>query len=173
MREALAMRPSTSPSALLPPPTCSSRLPQLCSFAGLRWSAPRFRVKEQADAVVGVSKGAPGCSVRLGVPASNVSQHRQRANVIRNDHAQNADLPRKYSKREKKPFPIPVLELRRRAKARMKAAEGKPRQPMPPPKNGMLVHRLIPVAYRVYNARILLINHLRRLMKVVPVKGCK
>ena len=107
------------------------------------------------------------------VPTLNVCQSRQRAVVIRNEHAQNADFPRKYSKREKKPFPIPVLELRRRAKERMKAAQGKPKQPMPPPKNGMPVRRLIPVAYKVYNARILLINNLKRLMKVVPVKGCK
>jgi hypothetical protein len=55
----------------------------------------------------------------------------------------------------------------------MKAAQGKPKRPLPPPKNGMLVHRLIPVAYGVYNARILLINSLKRLMKVVSVKGCK
>jgi len=107
------------------------------------------------------------------VPALTVCRPHQRAAVIRNEHAQNADLPRKYSKREKKPFPIPVLELRRRAKERMKAAQGKPKRPLPPPKNGMLVRRLIPVAYKVYNARILLINNLRKLMKVVPVKGCK
>ncbi|KAK3159012.1 hypothetical protein QOZ80_2AG0144510 [Eleusine coracana subsp. coracana] len=107
------------------------------------------------------------------IPGSSIYQPHQRAAVIRNEHNQNADFPQTYSKREKKPFPIPVLELRRRAKARMKAAQGKPKRPMPPPKNGMLVKRLIPVAYRVYNARILLINNLKRLMKVVPVKGCK
>ncbi|RLN07108.1 APO protein 2, chloroplastic [Panicum miliaceum] len=173
MREALAMRPSTSPLVLLHPPTCSSRLLPLRSFVGLRWSGPRFQVRERAGAVVGVVNGTPGCGLRLGVPALTVCRPHQRAAVIRNEHAQNADLPRKYSKREKKPFPIPVLELRRRAKERMKAAQGKPKRPLPPPKNGMLVRRLIPVAYKVYNARILLINNLRKLMKVVPVKGCK
>lgn len=167
------MRSSTSASALLHPPTCPSRLPPLRSFVGFRWSAPRFQVRERAGAVVGVVNGTTGCSLRLGVPALTVCRPHQRAAVIRNEHAQNADLPRKYSKREKKPFPIPVLELRRRAKERMKAAQGKPKRPLPPPKNGMLVHRLIPVAYKVYNARILLINNLRKLMKVVPVKGCK
>ncbi|TVU28393.1 hypothetical protein EJB05_19910 [Eragrostis curvula] len=173
MREALAMRPSVSPTALLPAPRCSSRLPSLRHFIGLRWSAARLQARERADAVGGVAKGAPGCCLRLGLPASNIYQSRQRASVIRSEHTQNADFPKKYSKREKKPFPIPVLELRRRAKARMKAAQGKPKRPMPPPKNGMLVNRLIPVAYKVYNARILLINNLKRLMKVVPVKGCK
>jgi hypothetical protein len=106
-------------------------------------------------------------------PASSASQPCHRAIVIRNDNSQNADFPRNYSKREKKPFPIPVVELRRRARQRMKQAEGKPKRSLPPPKNGLLVHRLIPEAYRVYNARILLINNLKRLMKVVPVKGCK
>ncbi|VAI60554.1 unnamed protein product [Triticum turgidum subsp. durum] len=106
-------------------------------------------------------------------PASSASQPCYSSTVIRNDNSQNADFPRNYSKREKKPFPIPVLELRRRARQRMKEAEGKPRGPPPPPKNGLLVQRLIPEAYRVYNARILLINNLKRLIKVVPVKGCK
>ncbi|CAN6233563.1 unnamed protein product [Urochloa humidicola] len=167
------MRPSIPSSFLLPPPTCSSCLPPLRSFVGLRWSVPRFQVRGRAGAVVGVANGKSGCSLRLGVPTLTVFRPHQRAAVIRNEHAQNADLPRNYSKREKKPFPIPVLELRRRAKERMKAAQGKPKRPLPPPKNGMLIRRLIPVAYKVYNARILLINNLRRLMKVVPVKGCK
>ncbi|EMS56751.1 hypothetical protein TRIUR3_16773 [Triticum urartu] len=170
---AAAMRPSSSPYPLPPPPTCSSRLPQLRSFVGLRWSAPRVQVRRQLDAVAGIGSGARGCGGRFRAPASSASQPCYSSIVIRNDNSQNADFPRNYSKREKKPFPIPVLELRRRARQRMKEAEGKPRGPPPPPKNGLLVQRLIPEAYRVYNARILLINNLKRLMKVVPVKGCK
>lgn len=114
-----------------------------------------------------------GCSRRFRAPASSVSQPCHGAIVISNDNSQNADFPRNYSKRQKKPFPIPVVELRRRARQRMKEAAGKPKRQLPPPKNGMLVKRLIAEAYRVYNARILLINNLRRLMKVVPVNGCK
>lgn len=39
------MMPSTSsPYPLLAPPTCSSRLPPLRCFVGLRWSAPRIQV---------------------------------------------------------------------------------------------------------------------------------
>ncbi|MQM07848.1 hypothetical protein Taro_040698 [Colocasia esculenta] len=93
--------------------------------------------------------------------------------VIRCDHPQNSDLPRYYSKREKKPFPVPILELRRAARERQKSLRGKPRRPMPPPKNGMLVKSMIPVAYDVLNARIMLINNLRKLMKVVTVHACK
>ncbi|KAM3225258.1 hypothetical protein ACQJBY_058169 [Aegilops geniculata] len=166
------MRPSSSPYPLPPPPTCSSRLPQLRCFVGLRCSAPRVQVRRQLDAVAGIGSGARGCGARFRAPASSASQPCYSSIVIRNDNSQNADFPRNYSKREKKPFPIPVLELRRRARQRMKEAEGKPRGPPPPPKNGLLVQRLIPEAYRVYNARILLINNLKRLMKVVPVKGC-
>ncbi|KAM0834226.1 hypothetical protein ACQ4PT_063734 [Festuca glaucescens] len=173
MGEALAMRPSSSPYPLLPPPTCSSRLPPLRCFVGLRCSAPRVQVRERLNSVAGIGSGTRGCDGRFRTPASSAYQPCHRAIIIRNDNSQNADFPRNYSKREKKPFPIPVVELRRRARQRMKQAEGKPKRSLPPPKNGLLVHRLVPEAYRVYNARILLINNLKRLMKVVPVKGCK
>ena len=93
--------------------------------------------------------------------------------VIRSNYPQNADLPRYYSKREKKPFPIPIVELRRAARERLKSAKGKPRKPTPPPRNGMLVKSLIPVAYEVLNARVMLINNLKKLLKVVPVQACK
>uniref|UniRef100_A0A1D1YRF6 APO protein 2, chloroplastic n=1 Tax=Anthurium amnicola TaxID=1678845 RepID=A0A1D1YRF6_9ARAE len=93
--------------------------------------------------------------------------------MIRCNYPQNTDFPRYCSKREKKPFPIPVLELRRAARKRQKSMRGKPRRPIPPPKNGMLVRNLIPVAYDVFNARILLVNNLKKLMKVVTVHACK
>ncbi|VAI60555.1 unnamed protein product [Triticum turgidum subsp. durum] len=137
------------------------------------YAVPLAQVRGQLDAFAGIGSGARGCGARFRAPASSASQPCYSSTVIRNDNSQNADFPRNYSKREKKPFPIPVLELRRRARQRMKEAEGKPRGPPPPPKNGLLVQRLIPEAYRVYNARILLINNLKRLIKVVPVKGCK
>lgn len=92
--------------------------------------------------------------------------------VIRNDHPQNADLPKYYSRKEKKPFPVPIVELRRAARERLKKNRGQPRKPVPPPKNGLLVKRLIPVAYEVLNARILLINNLKKLLKVVKVHAC-
>lgn len=83
------------------------------------------------------------------------------------------DPPRFYSKKDKKPFPIPILELRRAARERMKKSKGKPKTPTPPPRNGMLVKSLVPVAYEVLNARITLINNLKKLMKAVPVLACK
>lgn len=93
--------------------------------------------------------------------------------VICSSYPQNTDFPKYYSKKEKKPFPIPIVELRRAARERQKSLKGKPRRPVPPPRNGLLVRSLIPVAYEVLNARVSLINNLKRLMKVVPVHACK
>ncbi|KAJ0972297.1 hypothetical protein J5N97_020256 [Dioscorea zingiberensis] len=107
------------------------------------------------------------------VPASYSHRANSSVIVMNRNHPQNVDLPRYYSKKEKKPFPIPILELRRAARQRIKDAKGKPRKPVPPPRNGMLVWRLIPVAYEVMNARIMLINNLKKLLKVVPVQACK
>ncbi|CAM9003536.1 unnamed protein product [Rhodiola kirilowii] len=93
--------------------------------------------------------------------------------VIKNVVPQNADFPKNYSKKEKKPFPVPVAELRRRARERMKNNKGHPRMPVPPPKLGLVVKSLIPTAYEVLNARTTLINNIRKLLKVVTVYGCK
>ncbi|KAK1269828.1 hypothetical protein QJS04_geneDACA013679 [Acorus gramineus] len=93
--------------------------------------------------------------------------------IVRSNYPQNSDLPRYYSKREKKPFPTPILELRRAARERQKSAKGRPKKPVQPPRNGMLVRNLIPVAYEVLNARTALINNLKSLMKVVTVHACK
>lgn len=105
------------------------------------------------------------------VPPQNLVQ--LQAAIIRCDHSQNSDLPRYYSKKEKKPFPVPIVELRRAARERFKNNKGLPRKPPPPPKVGLVVQSLIPVAYGVFNARITLINNLKKLLKVVPVQACK
>ncbi|KAL8488601.1 hypothetical protein ACS0TY_024766 [Phlomoides rotata] len=113
---------------------------------------------------------------RLGQLNCRMSwQHstRVQALVIKCDQPQNADLPRYYSRREKKPFPIPIVELRRAARERVKNRKNLPRMPIPPPKIGLVVVRLIPLAYRVLNARITLINNLKKLLKVMPVNACK
>lgn len=110
-----------------------------------------------------VFRVAPGVSFQ---PCSS-------AIVVKCDHPQNADFPRYYSKREKKPFPKPIVQLRREARERLKKLKGQPRKPTTAPRNGLLVRRLIPLAYEVYNARITLINNVKKLMRVVPVHACK
>ncbi|PPR85911.1 hypothetical protein GOBAR_AA34771 [Gossypium barbadense] len=99
--------------------------------------------------------------------------HQPCALVIRCDHPQNADLPRYYSKKEKKPFPVPIVELRRAARERFKKSRGQPKKPVPPPKNGLIVKSLVPLAYDVFNERITLINNLKKLLKVVKVHACR
>ncbi|XP_007011910.2 PREDICTED: APO protein 2, chloroplastic [Theobroma cacao] len=98
--------------------------------------------------------------------------HRPCALVVRCDHPQNADFPRYYSRKEKKPFPVPVLELRRAARERAKKSKGQPKKPVPPPKNGLIVKSLVPLAYDVLNARVTLMNNLKKLLKVVKVHAC-
>ncbi|XVF89280.1 hypothetical protein PTKIN_Ptkin19aG0117200 [Pterospermum kingtungense] len=92
--------------------------------------------------------------------------------VVRCDHPQNADLPRYYSKKEKKPFPVPIVELRRAARERFKKSRGQPKKPVPPPKTGLIVKSLVPIAYDVLNARVTLINNLKKLLKVVKAHAC-
>ncbi|XP_010918480.1 APO protein 2, chloroplastic [Elaeis guineensis] len=150
-------------------------------FSGIRASRSAYlgsllshkRIKQQLNLDVAPVKGARKDCQRARLPTQCFCQDHPSSVIDKSSYPQNADFPRYYSKREKKPFPIPILELRRAARERQKKARGKPRRPMPPPKNGMLVRSLIPVAYEVMNARILLINNLKRLMKVVPVRACK
>ncbi|KAG0497830.1 hypothetical protein HPP92_002521 [Vanilla planifolia] len=101
------------------------------------------------------------------------SSQRRYDTTIRNSYPQNADPPRFYSRKEKKPYPVPIIELRRAARQRLKKLREMPRRPIPPPRNGMLVKSLVAVAYEVLNARTALINNLKRLMKVAPVNACK
>ncbi|CAA3007333.1 APO 2, chloroplastic [Olea europaea subsp. europaea] len=109
--------------------------------------------------------------LKFANPSSHLIQFRSL--VIRCNHPQNADFPRYHSKKEKKPFPIPIVELRRAARERLKNSKGQQRRGVPPPKRGLVVQRLIPVAYRVFNARVTLINNLKKLLKVVPLHACK
>lgn len=105
-------------------------------------------------------------------PSPNLSKA-QSLIISCSNNPQNVDLPRYYSKKEKKPFPVPIVELRRAARERMKSNKGQPKRAAPPPKNGLLVQRMIPLAYAVLNARTTLINNLKKLLKVVPVQACK
>ncbi|XAR66750.1 hypothetical protein NMG60_11013075 [Bertholletia excelsa] len=117
--------------------------------------------------------GGSRLKLQLKFSTQSPSLSQPRALTVRCDYPQNADFPQYYSKKEKKPFPIPIVELRRAARERLKNQKGKPRRPMPPPKNGLVVKGLIPLAYDVFNARVTLINNLRKLLKVVPVHACK
>ncbi|KAL9264314.1 APO protein 2, chloroplastic-like protein [Drosera capensis] len=94
----------------------------------------------------------------------------KRAFVVKNEFPQNTDLPRRLPKTEKKPWKTPLIELRRAARERLKQGI---KSRVAPPRIGLTVKYLIPLAYEILNARITLINNLKMLLKVVPVLACK
>lgn len=86
---------------------------------------------------------------------------------------QNVDFPPVLPKKKKKPFPIPFKEIKQAAREDKKLAEMGIEKPLEPPKNGLLVPELIPVAYEVLDAWKLLIKGLGQLLHIIPVHGCR
>ncbi|XVE53115.1 hypothetical protein DITRI_Ditri02bG0178500 [Diplodiscus trichospermus] len=87
-------------------------------------------------------------------------------------YRQNVDLPPLLPKKKKKPYPIPFKEIQEAARKDKKLAEKGIEKPLQPPKNGLLVPDLIPVAYEVLDAWKVLIKGLAQLLHVIPVYGC-
>ncbi|KAL4569766.1 hypothetical protein LXL04_025409 [Taraxacum kok-saghyz] len=85
---------------------------------------------------------------------------------------QNTDLPPQLPKQKKKPFPIPLKKILQTARADKKLAEKGIEKPLDPPKNGLLVPELVPIAYEVLDAWKLLIKGLSQLLHVIPVHAC-
>ncbi|KAK3009542.1 hypothetical protein RJ639_014642 [Escallonia herrerae] len=85
---------------------------------------------------------------------------------------QNVDLPSIQPKNKKKPYPIPLKKIQHAARADKKLAEMGVEKSLEPPKNGLLVPDLIPVAYEVLDAWKILIKGLAQLLHVVPVHAC-
>jgi hypothetical protein len=67
--------------------------------------------------------------------------------------------------------PVKFGSHQKRLKAR--ASRLLPPKPLIAPANGMLVEELIPVAYTVLEARSVLLDGVRRLLKHLPVKACR
>lgn len=82
------------------------------------------------------------------------------------------DLPPVLPKKKKKPFPVPIEKMRQEARKDKKLAEMGIEKPLEPPKNGLLVPELVPVAYDVFDAWKILIKGLAQLLHVIPVYGC-
>ncbi|XP_009628505.1 APO protein 1, chloroplastic isoform X2 [Nicotiana tomentosiformis] len=85
---------------------------------------------------------------------------------------QNVDLPPVLPKKKKKPYPMPLKKIQQAARADKKLAEMGIEKKLEPPKNGLLVPDLIPVAYEVLDAWKLLIKGLAQLLHYVPVHAC-
>lgn len=88
-------------------------------------------------------------------------------------YKQNVDLPPILPKNKKKPYPIPVKKMLRASREDKRLAELGIEKPLEPPKNGLLVPELIPVAYEVIEYWKVLIRGVARLLTVVPVYGCR
>ena len=86
---------------------------------------------------------------------------------------QNVDFPPNLPKKKKKPYPIPFKEIKQAAREDKKLAQMGIEKPLEPPKNGLLVPDLVPVAYEVFDAWKLLIRGLAQLLHVIPVHGCR
>ncbi|KAG8644841.1 APO protein 1, chloroplastic isoform X1 [Manihot esculenta] len=87
-------------------------------------------------------------------------------------YPQNVDLPPILPKKKKKPYPIPFMLIKKAARRDKKLAEMGIEKPLEPPKNGLLVPDLIPVAHEVLDAWKVLIKGVAQLLHVIPVYGC-
>uniref|UniRef100_A0A5B7AE59 APO domain-containing protein n=2 Tax=Davidia involucrata TaxID=16924 RepID=A0A5B7AE59_DAVIN len=87
-------------------------------------------------------------------------------------HPQNVDLPPILPKKKKKPYPIPLRKIQQAARADKKLAEMGIEKPLEPPKNGLLVPDLIPIAYETLDAWKFLIKGLAQLLHIIPVYAC-
>ncbi|CAN8258213.1 unnamed protein product [Cochlearia groenlandica] len=85
---------------------------------------------------------------------------------------QNVDLPQILPKKKKKPYPIPFKQIQEEGRKDKKLAQMGIEKHLFPPKNGLLVPNLVPVAYQVIDSWKLLIKGLAELLHVVPVFAC-
>ncbi|XP_010550896.1 PREDICTED: APO protein 1, chloroplastic [Tarenaya hassleriana] len=87
-------------------------------------------------------------------------------------NTQNVDLPPILPKRKKKPYPIPFKKIQEEARKDKKLAQMGVEKQLDPPKNGLLVPDLVPVAHEVLDNWKFLIKGLTQLLHVVPVYAC-
>ncbi|KAF5207416.1 Apo protein 1 protein [Thalictrum thalictroides] len=97
---------------------------------------------------------------------------RDRTSSRKGLHPQNVDLPPILPRAKKKPYPIPIKMIHKAARADKALAEKGIEKPLEPPKNGLLVSELVPVAYEVLEGWKDLIKGVSRLLHVIPVHGC-
>lgn len=86
---------------------------------------------------------------------------------------QNVDLPTVHPKSKKKPYIVPMKKMVAEAREARALAEKGIDKPLEPPKNGILVPELIPVAHTVLENWKVLIKGLSQLLTVVSVYGCR
>ncbi|KAH1207078.1 APO protein 1, chloroplastic [Glycine max] len=114
------------------------------------------------------------CKGRSKLPGVLVCASRRPKGTVwrRKTLPQNEDLPPILPKNKKKPYPIPFKEIKQAGREDRKLAHMGIEKPLEPPKNGLLVPDLVPVAYEVFDAWKLLIEGLAQLLHVIPAHGC-
>ncbi|KAM3389062.1 hypothetical protein ACQJBY_011293 [Aegilops geniculata] len=86
---------------------------------------------------------------------------------------QNVDLPELHPKNKKKPFPVPIKKMLQASRKDKRLAQMRIEKPLEPPKNGLLLPELVPVAYEVLDNWKVLIRGISQLLNVVTVYGCR
>ncbi|KAI7739915.1 hypothetical protein M8C21_029317 [Ambrosia artemisiifolia] len=109
---------------------------------------------------------------KTSIFACQTPAYNKRYSKKRLTHPQNTELPPILPRNKKKPYPIPLKQILQTSRADKKLAEMGIEKPLEPPKNGILVPDLIPVAYDVLDAWKNLIKGLSQLLHVVPVHAC-
>ncbi|CAH2052858.1 unnamed protein product [Thlaspi arvense] len=113
------------------------------------------------------------CSMRLGTFVCFSKKPTQHTTFKkRHVFTQNVDLPPILPKNKKKPYPVPFKQIQEEARKDKKLAQMGIEKRLDPPKNGLLVPNLVPVAYEVIDNWKLLIKGLAQLLHVVPVFAC-
>lgn len=122
-----------------------------CHLSASNSYSPTFKFKcQQFDKCRSALPGVILCANRKLRPDEFVWR--------RNESTQNVDFPPKLPKGKKKPYPIPFKQIKHAAKMERKLASKGIEKPLEPPKNGLLVPDLVPVAYEVFDAWKLLIK---------------
>lgn len=124
--------------------------------------------KQKGDRSVKEDRFSPN----VDVPVSSKNKKKPYRSVKKEGLPQNVDLPPVLPKNKKKPYPIPITEIQRIARAEKKLAQMGIEKSLEPPKNGILVPELIPVAHEVLYAWEGLIRGLAQLLHVIPVYAC-
>lgn len=113
-----------------------------------------------------------GYAVR-GTIICSLNRHGRYSSSAKKQMPQNVDLPPILPKKKKKPYPIPLKKIQQAARMDKKLAQMGIEKPLEPPKNGLIVPELVPVAHGVLDAWKVLIKGLAQLLYVIPVYGCR
>ncbi|XP_050210395.1 APO protein 1, chloroplastic [Mercurialis annua] len=164
----LQQLPSVSPTTWNPSP--KGLYLGIMEFKMPKWSTLSSETLRLKFGLQQHQKGVPQISSTIKCAGQRSRQYR---NLNKQEALpQNVDLPPILPKKKKKPYPIPLKLIQRAARTEKKLAEKGIEKPLEPPKNGILVPDLVPVAYGILDAWKILIKGVTQLLHVIPVYCC-